>query len=271
MQNEEHFDLAAFTVVLLGNGPNVTLPPYQLALRVTKLEDLVSANEALSSIRSGDVIGFDTEYRQFRGPHGLFICIVQIATQDDIFVLDMTQIRDCPSHLRRILVDTTIIKCGVSLDSDARMFWDDFAIESYRLVDLGWMIRIAFPMHYRSNPGGISLQQCVADVLHRYMAKDERKTKWEKGLRGSSSSTQAATDYAALDAQAGRELYPILVKAVEVTSRQRKTVIPEDWYAYNFIGGRSIRMERDLDGMYERWSFQVCRWYKGAVITNFWL
>ncbi|KAK7033319.1 ribonuclease H-like domain-containing protein [Favolaschia claudopus] len=249
MQNtHELFDRAALTVVSLGNAIDV----------------VVSTPSTRNSTLKADILQPD------RGQHGLFVCVVQIATQSHIFVLDMTQIRVCPDQLRRILVDPLIAKCGVGLDSDAKMIWYDFAIEAYRLIDLGWMIKIAFPIYYRNKAGCISLQHCVADVLHCFMNKEEQTTTWDVGLAGNSSSTQSLVNYAALDAQAGHELYAILIRAIEVTSDQRQTFIPEDWYAYNFVGGQMTRMERNLSGMHEKWSFKVCRWYRGAVITNFW-
>ncbi|KAK7021158.1 ribonuclease H-like domain-containing protein [Favolaschia claudopus] len=274
MQNTHQlFDLAASTVVNLGNAPNVVLPSYELKLALIKVEDVATADAVLLDIRSGDVIGFDTEYRHFKGPHGLTLCVVQIATERNVFVLDMTQIQrkfafiytrstiltptaECPAQLHRILVDPTIAKCGVGVEADAKVIWTDFGIEMLKMVDLG--------------RGPVSLQQCVADMLHHDMSKDDRRTKWELGLKGTSEATQRLVHYAALDAQAGREIYFILAEAIQVTGVQRQTVIPDDWYSYNYSAGMTTRLERNLDGMHEKWSFTVCRWYKGNIITNFW-
>ncbi|KAK7018831.1 hypothetical protein R3P38DRAFT_3199936 [Favolaschia claudopus] len=233
MQNTHQlFDLAASTVVNLGNAPNVVLPSYELKLALIKVEDVATADAVLLDIRSGD---------HFKGPHGLTLCVVQIATERNVFVLDMTQIQrkfafiytrstiltptaECPAQLHRILVDPTIAKCGVGVEADAKVIWTDFGIEMLRWST--WVDeQMCVPNKYRVKAGPVSLQQCVADMLHHDMSKDDRRTKWELGLKGTSEATQRLVHYAALDAQAGREIYFILAEAIQVTGVQRQTVI----------------------------------------------
>ncbi|KAK6977062.1 ribonuclease H-like domain-containing protein [Favolaschia claudopus] len=231
-------DVAAVTVVQLGNPSGAKLLPYKLDLPCVVLDSADAADRHLQSIEPDTVVGFDAEFRQEDKKQ--FLCIVQIATPSTVYIIDLIKIK---------AEDESILKCGVGISNDGKAFWDTFHINARGLADLGWMAKLAFPMSYRAKVGHVSLQQCVADMLHFNMGKEEQRSDWGQGLpdvetpRGLALITYEGnhkTSDAAIDAQAGLRLYPLLDAAIQVTSQQRKIEIPEDWYTFHCWEGRTV-------------------------------
>ncbi|KAK6974390.1 ribonuclease H-like domain-containing protein [Favolaschia claudopus] len=233
------------TVVQLGNPSGAKLLPYKLDLPCVVLDSADAADRHLQSIEPDTVVGFDAEFRQEDKKQ--FLCIVQIATPSTVYIIDLIKIKACPTQLRRIAEDESILKCGVGISNDGKAFWDTFHINARGLADLGWMAKLAFPMSYRAKVGHVSLQQCVADMLHFNMGKEEQRSDWGQGLPDVETPRGLALiTYAAIDAQAGLRLYPLLDAAIQVTSQQRKIEIRKT--GTRSIVGRVSRCE---------WS---CRW-----------
>ncbi|KAK7006372.1 ribonuclease H-like domain-containing protein [Favolaschia claudopus] len=264
-------DVAAVTVVQLGNPSGAKLLPYKLELPWIVLDSADAADRHLQSIEPDTVVGFDAEFKQEDKKQ--LLCIVQIATSSTVYIIDLVKIKACPTQLRRIAEDESILKCGVGISNDGKAFWDTFHINARGLADLGWMAKLAFPMSYRAKVGHVSLQQCVADMLHFNMGKEEQRSDWGQGLPDVETPRGLALiTYAVIDAQAGLRLYPLLDAAIQVTSHQRKIEIPEDWYTFHCWEGKQMRMELSLDGQRTPWSYTVCPWYKGGsgAIVNLW-
>ncbi|KAK7015100.1 ribonuclease H-like domain-containing protein, partial [Favolaschia claudopus] len=166
---------------------------------VVVISSLTVANEHLARIQDNSVIGFDIEATP-KDPNvallespvspdipldwkGKQCCLIQIAHQDLLTVLDMTKIRALPSELKRIIESPGIIKCTVGVTSDTTRLWADFRIQCRRFLDLGFMVRIGAPLLYAEKPedntaANISLQRCVADILGFSLSKSAQDHDW---------------------------------------------------------------------------------------------
>ncbi|KAK7001022.1 ribonuclease H-like domain-containing protein [Favolaschia claudopus] len=259
-------------LVNLGNEPGKVLPPYDLTKDVIVIFSVAHANARLKEIRSNSIVGFDTEYIQGVVPIPSKLCVVQITTEDFTYVLDMTAIHGCPIELRRILEDSTIIKTNTGISNDGKVIWDAFHINVRNFQELGVMARIVFPISYRLTSSPLSLRQCVADILHFDMSKDERRTDWERGLRDDSNgrNVDKIVKYAALDSQAAYEIYLLMVNCLAITEAQRAVHIPVGWYGYDCHEGKTMRFERDIDEELVEWSVKDCRWFVRGRFSNFW-
>ncbi|KAK7037901.1 ribonuclease H-like domain-containing protein [Favolaschia claudopus] len=262
----------AATKMKLGNPKSESLKAYEQQQTIILIGDVDEANNHLRSIGSNSVIGFDSEFKQSVKDKRGKVCTVQLTTDDNTYVVDMTRFDGCPAELRRILEDPTIVKAGTGLHCDGKIISECFSIDVKNCQDLGCMIRIAFPIHYQDTTSPLSLQQMVADVLHRDLKKDNRMADWELGLRDDREGRplDSMLLYAALDAQAGLELHYQLVAAIAMTAQQRKVDIPIDWYTYDCYKGKAARMETDIHNKIVFWSWALCPWYVGGKFSNFW-
>ncbi|KAK7012731.1 ribonuclease H-like domain-containing protein [Favolaschia claudopus] len=256
------------------NLGSTDLAPLELTFKAFLLTDVEEANKHLDSIQSHSVVGLDTEYKTGSGnqPREAKLCVVQIAIERRVYVLDMTAMQTCPEDLRRILEDPTIVKCGAGLNSDAQVLWTALHVNARSFRDIGHMARIAFPIHYRKHANPLSMQRCVGDILHRVMDKTDQKADWHLGLTDTTGGrdVQKLFRYAALDAQASLEVYRVLDDCLLETAMQRKVYIPGEWLTYDCVEGKAMRIATDINDKYVEWSCNICPWFVSGVFSNFW-
>ncbi|KAK7019257.1 ribonuclease H-like domain-containing protein [Favolaschia claudopus] len=280
------------------------LPPYSLNTPPVVVNDLDHANSVLATILPGCFIGFDVECgprkiseresacttadarRKFQlaeleaaGPEGYVVpwddtgvSIIQVATANDVFILDMKKIRAVPFELKRILEDLTIFKCGCGVLCDGKYLWEDLRVQTRSFCDLGYMLRIGEPEKYAKLSGNVSLQDCVADCLYFYLDKTDRtEHNWGRGLPSPTEEHyEDMLKYAALDARASYDLYdPIFAKFV-AKELYLGHELPFDWFVFNFMNGKAIRTQLDVDGMEVGWAYTVCQWYKSGKFSGYW-
>ncbi|KAJ7759711.1 ribonuclease H-like domain-containing protein [Mycena maculata] len=191
-----------------------------------------AANAAMSHILNGKV-GFDTEYTKRRPtdeealieetfPNGgasrksamlgwqivelragaftinwdkIGLRLIQIAHNDEVFVLDMWKIRAFPTELVRILSDPNIKKAGVALTNELTVFWDDFRFELVNLVDVGLMAKLVLCEKYQNTSySNLSLKVSVEEILGYTITKDLQKSDWTKDNLDRDQIIYAATD-----------------------------------------------------------------------------
>lgn len=71
---------------------------------------------------------------------------------------------------------------GVALVNDGRQFWDDYGWEARSLVDIGVMMRFAFPEQYATSSSGVGLDRCVEHLLAKHLDKSLSTSNWRKRL-----------------------------------------------------------------------------------------
>ncbi|KAJ7718162.1 hypothetical protein B0H16DRAFT_1797865 [Mycena metata] len=70
------------------------------------------------------------------------LCLVQIAHERKVWVLNMTRMRAFPTELQHILTSENIIKAGAGLPSDATVLWEDLRVDIKNMADVGLMTRL---------------------------------------------------------------------------------------------------------------------------------
>ncbi|KAJ7629543.1 hypothetical protein B0H17DRAFT_1218193 [Mycena rosella] len=173
------------------------------------------ANEVLKAIQDGD-IGFDTEFTDSRptaeknlidnrlgkgtaahksailewqivelGMHKVFpvacnnigLCLVHIARDDNVWVLDMWKIGAIPKELKRILYYSDQAFTG--LIKDVTVIWDDLCIEMRNLADVGMMTKLVLAEKYpKMAYGNLMLKTSAEDILELDLPKDLSASDW---------------------------------------------------------------------------------------------
>ncbi|KAK7008337.1 hypothetical protein R3P38DRAFT_3211390 [Favolaschia claudopus] len=221
------------------NLGSTDLAPLELTFKAFLLTDVEEANKHLDSIQSHSVVGPGHRIQDRKRqptPRRAKLCVVQIAIERRVYVLDMTAMQTCPEDLRRILEDPTICS-GPRLHVNARSF-----------RDIGHMARIAFPIYYRKHANPLSMQRCVGDILHRVMDKTDQKADWHLGL----TDTTGGRDVQKLFATP-----PSTLKQVSRDSDARgKSYIPGEWLTYDCVEGKAMRIATDINDKYVEWIVQ---------------
>ncbi|KAJ7648261.1 ribonuclease H-like domain-containing protein [Mycena polygramma] len=258
---------------------------YPITHRVHYLSSASAVNDALRMIRDG-VIGFDAEYmartlsdvenmteeifsnipgskrsanivwqvwqsRQRRGRQIAWdhvgLCMVQIARDDDVWLLNMNRIRAFPTELERVLASDSIVKVGVGIAADLSVVWNDLACNMSNVLDCGLMAKLLLHEDYKETPfTTMSLQHSVSAVLGFAISKDLQKSNWKGNKNGDFSEEQkknvsAQNKNAAIDAHASLQLYHALVPALEQMGRDKRVLIPDAWYRFNGMYGYTVR------------------------------
>ncbi|KAK6974079.1 ribonuclease H-like domain-containing protein [Favolaschia claudopus] len=264
---------------------------YQLSYgrTIVVINDVCEANERLSSIQANAIIGFDIEAIPKRPKPATTsdaddweskeCCLIQIAYQESLLVLDLKKMKALPEELKRIVESAEIVKCTVGAGSDTGRLWADFQLQCRRFLDLGFMVRIAAPLLYAEKAGdpntaNISLQRCVADILGFSLDKSgQSKHDWKHGLPDEKLepvSYQELLTYAALDADASLELFQPLKALIALQTEALQRDLPEYWYCFNFIDGMSVRLHQSRLGKNIPWKWTICPWYVGGRFDAFW-
>ncbi|KAJ7676148.1 hypothetical protein B0H17DRAFT_1140121 [Mycena rosella] len=92
--------------------------------------------------------------------------LVQIARDDEVWVLDMWKIKAMPKELKRILESAEIKKTRGGLTRDITVVWDDLRIEMRNLVDVGMMAKLVLAEKYpKMVYGNLALKTSVEDII----------------------------------------------------------------------------------------------------------
>ncbi|KAJ7622012.1 ribonuclease H-like domain-containing protein [Mycena polygramma] len=234
-------------------------------------------DNALRKVTEGP-LGLDTEFLDVlvqaslnRPPwfridwYSIKLCVVQIALEDRVLVIDVKRMRVVPNQLARILESQTIAKVGVGFLADGRVIWDGPRINVQNLVDVGLMAKLANPERYAEEDfAPLSLERCVKDVLGAQLDKSLQQSAWDEDL------TAEQVTYAGLDAQASLEVF----NAVSVMLEQKGTTlgigeIPEDWYSFDCREGKPTRREPSYRGDILPWSTRFCPWWSAGKFQGY--
>ncbi|RUS23284.1 ribonuclease H-like domain-containing protein [Endogone sp. FLAS-F59071] len=149
-----------------------------------------------------NVLGMDLEWRAiFKSGQQSKTALLQLCDGKSIMLLQVCRMEEFPKKLRLILEDRNIIKTGLNIHGDALKLTRDYGILVNGLAELGHMARRVGD-GWRSGARIPSLQECVAILLGKYLAKGSvRLSNWEVKL------SPEQIEYAATDAYVSYVLY----------------------------------------------------------------
>ncbi|KAJ7050062.1 ribonuclease H-like domain-containing protein [Mycena amicta] len=264
--------------------PNITFTPFNVA-------DAGVADRVLCGIRSGDIVGFDSEFvsRTQRSPEaqriqellgedtgkhydhwqqvlavdrGTFqanfdtmsLRLVQLAFESKVYVFDLKKMKVLPAELRRILCSKQIIKAGFGTNRDVEVLWQDLGIELNGMVDVGVMARI----HHAAE--GKDLQSMgmssAAQLDMQYeVQKDMQQSDWAV-----ETLSLKQKQYAAIDGVLSLELY----RSFDAKLNARRlggAQIAESLYSFHSRFGGPIRIY-EVGGKPVKWNAcKQCHWF----------
>lgn len=176
-----------------------TLPHAHFTGKITVIDSLDKARQALRALRRAGVVGFDTETRpSFRRGHPHKVALMQLSTEDHCFLLRLCTM-GVSQALCNFLQDPSVVKIGLSVH-------DDFTVLRRSVPGLqpqGFVELQNFVQQF--GIADISLQKIYAIVFGEYMPKNQRLTNWE-----APQLTTHQQAYAAMDAYACLRLYKYL-------------------------------------------------------------
>ncbi|CAG9770683.1 unnamed protein product [Ceutorhynchus assimilis] len=197
--------------------PNETVNLVDTAL---KFEDFL--DKALQDI---DIVGIDCEWKPSFGGQPSELALMQIATRNGVFVIDIVSLANHSPHLwqelgKFLFNNCDILKLGFNLSSDFHMIRQalphlNFSSNQAGFLDLCTLLKhmekypqVKFPFEVKI--GGPSLSTLVHQCLGHPLDKSDQFSNWEKRpLR------QSQIYYAALDAYCLIEAYDVLKRCFE--------------------------------------------------------
>ncbi|KAJ7093621.1 ribonuclease H-like domain-containing protein [Mycena crocata] len=285
------------------------LPNYPAVNKVHYLTTEAAVDQTLAFIQSG-AIGFDTEFapritgdidnfldKLFATVRGdkhsvllalqalelasgefnidwsrIGLCIIQIARDDQVWLLNMNIIKAFPAQLRRILLSHDIAKVGFGLVSDIPVLWYDLGTDVNNFVDVGLMTRLTFMDEKYADQAYnfLSLKVALQDVLGLKIDKDLQKSNWRGDENGHLTDEQRK--YAAIDAQASLRCYEKIVPLLHAKSARLQTTfnvsIPASWYTFNGRLAHPVRSRKNRMGVCAPWT-PVCTWFSGGKFQGY--
>lgn len=176
-----------------------TLPQARFAGRITVIDSVDQARQALRALRRAGIVGFDTETRpSFRRGHPHKVALMQLSTDDRCFLFRLNKM-GLSRALCNFLQDPSVIKVGLSVHDDFNVMRRSvFELRPQGFVELQTYVK---SFHIKD----ISLQKIYAILFGEYMPKSQRLTNWE-----ADELTQHQQAYAAMDAWACLRIYKYL-------------------------------------------------------------
>ncbi|KAJ7705897.1 ribonuclease H-like domain-containing protein [Mycena metata] len=196
------------------------------------------------------------------------ICLVQIARGDKVWLINLNRIKAFPGELRRLLSSPDVVKAGVGVASDLQVFWNDLGCDVNNVVDCGLMAKLLYAEKYANTPfTNLSLQTVAEETLKVTVSKAMQLSNWKGDDNGDLSAEQRK--YAAIDAHACSEMYPLLVAALEDKADVLGQQIPSDWYTVNGRYGQPTRLRRTYWGKEVEWNSRDCPWFFGGKFQGY--
>lgn len=175
------------------------LPHAHFEGKITIVDSLDKARQALRALRRAGIVGFDTETRpSFRRGHPHKVALMQLSTDDHCFLLRLCTM-GVSQALCNFLQDPAVVKIGLSVHDDFNVLRRSVpTLMPQGFIDLQQYVQ-------QFGIADISLQKIYAIVFGEYMTKNQRLTNWE-----APELTLHQQTYAAMDAYACLRLYKYL-------------------------------------------------------------
>jgi len=166
--------------------------------QIIVVERKETAAEAVAYLSGCTRTGFDTETRPcFRKGQHRKIALIQFAADDRCFLFRLNKM-GFPNALKDFLLNTSVLKIGLSLSDDFRAIRDCINIEPAHFLDLQHFVT-SFGIEEQS------LQKIYAILFGKKISKRQQLSNWE-----APELTEFQKRYAALDAWACLQIYNTL-------------------------------------------------------------
>jgi ribonuclease D len=164
------------------------------------IDKLSQVNSAIASLRSHNLVGFDSETRpSFHKGVLNEVALIQLSTFDECYLFRLNKI-GIPDDLLNYLEDSSLKKIGLSLHDDFLMLSHISKVKPAGFIDLQNLVG-----DYCIND--ISLQKIYAILFGEKISKGQRLTNWE-----ADELSHAQQQYAAIDAWACIRIYKYLTE-----------------------------------------------------------
>ncbi|KAJ7023291.1 ribonuclease H-like domain-containing protein [Mycena alexandri] len=188
------------------------------------------------------------------------VCLIQLAYQHKVWVINLTRMRGLPRELKRILTSTYITKAGAGILSDAAVLWEDLRINLNNMVDVGLMTRLwHVDEHQDDSFTHMALDAAAKEVLGVSMDKT-----YQKGVEWKVGPHEAHITYAALDAVASLRLYEKLDPELRSANCRTDQTFSMGWYTFNSVMGEAMRSKLSVRNQNVPWSTKDCTWFAGG-------
>ncbi len=152
----------------------------------------------------GGVLGLDLEWKPTfnAGEAPSRAAVLQLSGPRLCLIIQLQQLQHIPRSLRSLLMDTDLVKVGVSVEYDLAKLRKDFGLASTTYHDVG---RAGGRIFYEHDPFRVVSVHNMAESLWGVsLPKSDsvRLSNWERR-----QLTSRQVEYAALDAMAGRAIY----------------------------------------------------------------
>ncbi|MBN2068074.1 MAG: 3'-5' exonuclease domain-containing protein 2 [Opitutales bacterium] len=154
---------------------------------------------AVEKLRKCGVLGFDTETRPtFRKGQNHPAALLQLATEDEVYLFQLLQLKALEGGLVELLADPSIVKAGVAVRDDIKKLQDIQPFEPGGFVELADITQ-------RAGIINTGLRSLAAILLGIRISKSAQISNWAKP-----ELSLAQIHYAATDAWVSRRLYAFL-------------------------------------------------------------
>ncbi|HJE38756.1 MAG: 3'-5' exonuclease [Candidatus Amulumruptor caecigallinarius] len=190
------FDLRDFHIAITKDCL-AAMPMVTFAGKISLVDTVEKAADALAYLRTQSRVGFDTETRpSFRKGQMNEVALMQVATLDRAFLFRLNNIGIDP--VRDFLQDGDILKIGLSLRDDFQMLHRRGEFEPSGFVELQELVK-------QYGITDASLQKIYGIMFGGRISKSQRLSNWE-----AAELTQSQQVYAAIDAWACLRIYNTL-------------------------------------------------------------
>ncbi|KAJ7728777.1 hypothetical protein B0H16DRAFT_1470362 [Mycena metata] len=184
------------------------------------------------------------------------LCLVQIAHNRKVWVLNMTRMKGFPEELRRILTSQSIVKASAGLPSDAVVLWEDTRVDVKNMADVGLMTRLwRAESHQEDAFTFLALETAAKDVLGIDMDKTYQKgVDWKVDpheaqitcRRQSLSSKTELKSYldATLDAVVSLRLHEKLDPELQEANKDDAVTFSPSGYTFGSCMGEMMRQKK---------------------------
>lgn len=199
--------------------------------RLLYITECQQANEAIESLSRGPM-GFDLEWRPnfVKGEAENPVALVQLANEDTILLVQVSNMREFPDKLRGMLEDRDIVKAGVGIQGDCYKLYRDWGISMRNCVDLSLFARSVDNATWKgryANP--IGLARLVETYEHLSLPKGKvQRSNWE-----AAPLSLLQQDYAANDAHSGLIVFTRFADMAKVMESEPKRL----YYTFDAIEG----------------------------------
>lgn len=174
------------------------LPAESVHGKITVIDDIESAKEAVKKLRSVGKIGFDTETKPaFRKGEHHQVALLQLSTPNECFLFRLNNI-GLPECIIDILEDKNIVKIGLSIHDDFLSLNKRHKFEPAGFIELQSLVK-------EYGIDDISLSRIYGILFDKRISKGQRLTNWEAPVLSAHQQ-----EYAALDAFACLTIYDYL-------------------------------------------------------------